>query len=229
MQPHWPQLQNLERPYEPAAGEEPPGIAALRGEADTAVWVGDWTLPPTQQGLSVLGTPFGSDAYVQQRLALEREEHDRLLQRIPSVQDLQAACLLLHYCAAPRANYLLRSVCPATTAAYASSHDAACCLSAPLGLADAPLPPQPARAARLALRFGGLGLRAADTDRHAAYWASWMDTLPVIQTRVPSAAERLLAALRDDRAARLPSLLAATQAAAYLTTQGYTVPSWDEA
>ena len=32
-----------------AAGEEPPGIAALRGEADTAVWVGDWTLPPTQQ------------------------------------------------------------------------------------------------------------------------------------------------------------------------------------
>ena len=56
-----------------------------------------------------------------------------------------------------------------------------------------------------------------------------MDTLPVIQARVPSAAERLLAALRDDRAARLPSLLAATQAAAYLTTQGYAVPAWDEA
>ena len=56
-----------------------------------------------------------------------------------------------------------------------------------------------------------------------------MDTLPVIQARVPSAAERLLAALRDNRAARLPSLLAATQAAAYLTTQGYAVPSWDEA
>ena len=214
-----------------AAGEEPPGIAALQGEADTAVWVGDWTLPPTQQGLTVLGTPVGSDAYVQHRLALKRDEHDRLLQRIPAVQDLQAAWLLLHYCAAPRANYLLRSLPPATTAAYASSHDAAvgCCLSALLGLADAPLPPQPARAARLALRFGGLGLRAADTDRHAAYWASWMDTLPVIQARVPSAAERLLAALRDDRAARLPSLLAATQAAAYLTTQGYAVPAWDEA
>ena len=98
------------------------------------------------------------------------------------------------------------------------AHDAAvgCCLSALLGLADAPLP-QPARAARLVLRFGGLGLRAADTDCHAAYWAFWMDTLPVIQARVPPAAERLLAALRDDRAARLPSLLVATQAAAYLT------------
>ena len=69
-------------------------------------------------GLSVLGTPFGSDAYVQQRLALKREEHERLLQRIPFVQDLQAAWLLLHYCAAPCANYLLRSLPPATTAAY---------------------------------------------------------------------------------------------------------------
>ena len=193
--------------------------------------LGFWTLPPTHQGLTVLGTPFGSDAYVQQRLALKREEHDRLLQRIPSVPDLQAAWLLLHCCAVPRANYLLRSLPPAATAAYASSHDAAVssCFSVLLGLADAPLPPQPARAARLALRFGGLGLRAADADRHAAYWASWMDTLPVIQARVPSAAERLLAALRDNRAARLPSLLAATQAAAYLTTQGYAVPSWDEA
>ena len=135
----------------------------------------------------------------------------------------------------PRVQMLPRmtrpSVAASTTAAYASSHDAAvgCCLSALLGLADAPLPPQPARAARLALRFGGLGLRATDTDRHAAYWASWMDTLPVIQVRVPSAADRLLAALRDDRAARLPSLLAATQAAACLTTQGYAVPAWNEA
>ncbi|OLQ07106.1 hypothetical protein AK812_SmicGene9518 [Symbiodinium microadriaticum] len=147
-----------------AAREEPPGIAALQGEAGTAVWVGDWTLPPTQQRLTVLGTPVGSDAYVQHRLALKRDEHDRLLQRIPSVQDVQAAWLLLHYCAAPRANYLLRSLPPADAAV-------GCCLSALLGLAEAPLPPQPARAARLALRFGGLGLRAADTDRHAAYWA----------------------------------------------------------
>ena len=123
---------------------------------------------------------------------------------------------------------------PAATAAYASSHDAAvgCCLSALLGLAVAPLPPQPARAARLALRFGGLGLQAADTDRHAAYWASWMDTLPVIQARVPSAAERLLAALRDDRAARLPShafAVGCNTGSACLTTQGYAVPAWDEA
>ena len=66
-------------------------IAALRGEADTAVWVGDCTLPPPNRGSEF--SPFGSDAYVLQRLALKREEHDRLLQRVPSVQDLQAAWL----------------------------------------------------------------------------------------------------------------------------------------
>ena len=57
-----------------AAGEEPPGISVLQADPDTAVWVGDWALPPDQQGLTVLGTPFGSDAYVQRRLDLKREE-----------------------------------------------------------------------------------------------------------------------------------------------------------
>ena len=67
------------------AGEEPPRLSVLQGDADTAIWVGDWALPPQQQGLTVLGTPFGSDAYVRLRLAQTHEEHDRLLQRIPLV------------------------------------------------------------------------------------------------------------------------------------------------
>ena len=87
----------------------------------------------------------------------------------------------------------------------------------------------PARAARLPLRFGGLGLRGAVADRHAAYWASWMDTLPVIHTRAPGIAARLLALLRDPSAGHLPSLTAAVQAAAYLHTQGFEAPAWGEA
>ncbi|CAE7215665.1 unnamed protein product [Symbiodinium sp. KB8] len=47
--------------------------------------------------------------YVHGILATKRTEHDRLLTRIPEVPDLQAAWLLLQYCAAPRANYLLRN------------------------------------------------------------------------------------------------------------------------
>ena len=214
-----------------AAGEEPRDIADLQQEGGDAVWVGDWSLPPEQQGLVVLGAPIGSEAYVQRQLRLKRDEHDRLLQRIPAVEDLQAAWLLLRHCACPRANYLLRALPPASTAEYASAHDEAVayCLATLLGLADAPLPPMQQRAARLPLRFGGLGLREAIADRHAAYWASWMDTLPVIHTRAPGIAARLLALLRDPSAGHVPSLTAAVQAAAYLSTQGFEAPGWGEA
>ena len=171
-----------------AAGEEPPGISALQQDLDTAIWVGDWALPPAEQGLTVLGTPFGSNAYIQQRLELKR--HNRLLQRIPRVEDLQVSWLLLHYCAGPRANYLL------------------------------------------ALRFGGLGLRMtprASRDRYTAYWASWGGFLdghscghsgPRPQRRRPPVASP---------PGRMPSVLAATQAAAFLRSEGVHVASWEEA
>ena len=122
---------------------------------------------------------------------------------------------------------------PSHDSSLCSSHDAAvgCCLSALLGLADAPLPPQPARAARLALRFGGLGLRAADTDRHAAYWASWMDTLPAIQTRVPSAAERLPGSLARRQSCTVAFALGCNTGSGlpnHARLRGYAEPSWDD-
>ena len=80
-----------------AAEKEPPGISALQLDQDAQVWDGDWVLPPDEQGLTVLGTPFCSDAYIQLRLELKRAEHDRLLQRIPRVADLQASWLPLRY------------------------------------------------------------------------------------------------------------------------------------
>ena len=50
----------------------------------------DWSLRPDQQGLLVLGTPLGSDAFVPRLLELKRAEHDKLLTRIPAVEDLQS-------------------------------------------------------------------------------------------------------------------------------------------
>ena len=104
-------------------------------------------------------------------------EHDRLLDRIPQLGDLQAAWLLLHYCAATRANYFLRVLPPHLTEEYASSHDdaVASCLSSLLDLGEAPLPQPSLRAAQLAWRHGSLGLRSARADRHTAHWASWCD------------------------------------------------------
>ena len=212
-----------------AAGEEPPGIADMQGDSDAVVWTGDWSLRPDQQGLLVLGTPLGSDAFVQRQLELKRAEHDRLLTRIPAVEDLQAAWLLLRFCACPRAN---SSVVRFSKGQGGSRRQHAeevvdRCLFALLGFADAPLPELSTRSARLPLQCGGLGLRAATLDRHAAYWASWFDTLPVLRDRAPAAAARFLALLADPEAGRVPVVAAAAQAAAYLVSQGFRTPAWD--
>ena len=61
-----------------AAGEEPTGIAELQSGSEATIRVGDWSLPQDQQGLVVLGTPLGSDAFVQGHLLLNRAEHDCL-------------------------------------------------------------------------------------------------------------------------------------------------------
>ena len=114
---------------------------------------------------------------------------------------------------------------------FAAAHDGAVdrCLSALLGFADAPLPEASARSARLPLQCGGLGLRAASLDRHAAYWASWFDTLPVLRDRAPAAAARFLALLADPEAGRVPVVAAAAQAATHLVNQGFRAPAWDAA
>jgi len=212
-----------------AAGEEPGDIGDLQRPGGDPVWVGDWTLPREQQGLTVLGTPLGSEPFISHQLRAKRAQQERLLEAIPGVEDLQAAWLLLRYCAAPRANYLLRVLPPALTVDYAAGHDAAvaACLATLLGSADCPLPEGPMRAAQLPTRFGGLGLRSAAADRHAAHWASWCDTLPVLQARAPAAAARMLRALQGPVVNHTPSIAAAQQSAAYLRSQGYAAPQWD--
>ena len=92
-----------------AAGEEPRGIRDLQPEGGDPVWVGDWGLPQDQQDLGALGTRLGTNAFVH----IKHVAQDRLLERIPHVEDLQASWLFLRYCAAPRANYLLRVLPPA--------------------------------------------------------------------------------------------------------------------
>ena len=59
--------------------------------------------------LVVLGTPLGHADFVRSHLESVHEEQDVLLDRIP-VPNLQAAWLLLSYCAATRANFVLRTV-----------------------------------------------------------------------------------------------------------------------
>ena len=55
-----------------AAGDEPAQVADLQPEDADPVWVGAWTFPPELQGMMVLGSPLGSDEYVQRQLQQKR-------------------------------------------------------------------------------------------------------------------------------------------------------------
>ena len=94
-------------------GPEPPGVdALLQGQPRPAipVWKGD--LEPAENGIVILGTPVGSEEFVARILERRLAHQKQLLDLLPRVPHLQAAWLLLLYCAVPRANHLVRSLPP---------------------------------------------------------------------------------------------------------------------
>ena len=110
-----------------SAAEEPPRLLDMLPPEDAAnpCWTGSWTLPAEKRGVVVLGSPVGCREFVEAKLQQRLEDQDRLLQRIPLVPHLQCAWLLLLFCGAPRCTYMLRTLPPADTAAFATRHDAA--------------------------------------------------------------------------------------------------------
>ena len=67
---------------------------------------------------------WGHPDYVRAQLASLSVVHDQLLQKVPTIPDLQCAWMLLLCCCAARANYILRMVHPDLTATFAAHHDA---------------------------------------------------------------------------------------------------------
>jgi hypothetical protein len=183
-----------------AAGKEPPQCSEL-GDGSTTPWAGDPALPAEERGIKMLGTPLGSDEYVAEFLADLRGDHDQLLDRLPSMDDLQAAWLILLFCGATRANYVLRTVAPTSSAGFAAQHDEAIWRPFKRMLGEAPNGEAEdiARAiAQLPLRKGGLGLRSAARTAPAAWWASWADALPIIKAKVPELAAAITRAMEDE-------------------------------
>ena len=152
-----------------AGGVEPPNVQELT--TTTPVWLGNPTLPHTQQGFRVLGLPLGHPEYMQEELAKLSKKHKLFFDQLPALPDLQASWLLLLYCAAPRVYYALRGLRPDLTRIFAATHDTAVrtCLAQLLQLPTGDLPATTTRIAQLALNQGGLGLRGAHNHTAAAY------------------------------------------------------------
>ena len=69
------------------------------------VWRGD--LPEPDRGLKVVGTPVGTNAYMNRISREAVNEEVQLLETLPQLASLQVSWLLLYMCAVPRLNHLL--------------------------------------------------------------------------------------------------------------------------
>ena len=222
--------------WSPSAGPAPEGINALNAPAPAApVWKGN--LAEEDRGLEVLGSPIGTYAYVQKTLAARLEEERKLLDHIPRLHDTQSAWLLLYFCAAPRANYIIRSTPPRQSMHYARAHDnlvlecLAQMLHLPLdllGLAHV------RQQIQMPMRLGGLGLQSAEQMSQAAYWASWADVLPSLHARVPRfwpifMRNMVALGVSIEPEAGMSAFRDLHESAVALQLQGYAnIPSWND-
>ena len=73
--------------------------------------------------VKVLGTPVGSDAFVEAFVDKRVKDEKKLWDALQFVPDLQCAWQLVLQCAGPRCHHLLRTLPPTQAQRYAQSHD----------------------------------------------------------------------------------------------------------
>ena len=210
------------------AGVLPSGVEELQQLAssvdeEAVVWRGNPLLQSSRQGIKILGTPIGHEDFVRAQLTARRTDHDVLLDRIPAIPDLQAAWLLLSYCASVRANFELR------TGEFRVSHDAAIwkCLTTLLGVQASAVPELTHRTVSLPVTRGGLGLQSASRTHIAACWASWADGLAMVQKRHPDVAHLIIGEMHEDT--RSESIRGVVECEGILQSVGFDVPTWNSA
>ena len=73
--------------------------------------------------IKILGTPVGSQEFIQEVCEERLQQERELWEAIPWVPDLQCAWQVLLQCAGPRCHYLLRTLAPESSQGYAVRHD----------------------------------------------------------------------------------------------------------
>eukprot|EP00973_Karenia_brevis_P033287 4592659-Karenia_brevis.AAC.1 len=78
--------------------EGPPPVGVT--EMGRNVWKGNKV--PRERGIKIVGTPFGTQEYINAFGTKMIEEELQLLEQLPKLSLLQSSWLLLYFCAVPR-------------------------------------------------------------------------------------------------------------------------------
>ena len=215
-------------------GHAPPGIDQLNAPPPAdPVWKGN--LPQELNGLEILGSPVGHPAYIAKKLKDKLEEENKLLVNLVKIPHVQTAWLLLFYCGCPRAKYVLRTVPPNLCEDYRSQRDSKIrsTLAKILQVEDSLLNTVTCVSQiHMPARFGGLGLISCNHTSSAAYWASWCDSLPGLQARIPGFAQifidqMVLLSNNRDSSSLHTALSNLHDAVLQLQNEGFhTMPTW---
>ena len=97
----------------------------------------------------------------------------------------------------PRSKHLIRVVPPSLSKEYAQEHDSRVwkCFCDIMNTSEYASDVDAKRIATVPGRNGGLGLRSAARSRQPAFLASWMDALPILDTKLPALARNISAYL----------------------------------
>ena len=180
------------------AGERPPVCDVLEqiarvSDPTARVWRGSG-VATERHGIKILGTPVGHPDFVRSHLVDLVEEQHVLLERIPMLQDVQGAWLLLVHCASARANYVVRCVRPEAVAQSARVHDANLweCLSRILKFKSSNWH---VTVATFPLVLGGLGFAVPSVPEPPHIGRVGPDCMPMIKERHPMVAELFVGSL----------------------------------
>ena len=207
------------------SGPAPADIAHL----GATVWIAN--NPAAENGIMVLGTPVGHPEYIAAQGKERMQTEQQLLDKLRQMDDPTCAWPVLLWSAVPRANHILRNVHPELCASYAEAHDQAIwdCFCSLAGAESESSEWLAKRIASMPGSLGGLGLISAARTSRPAYWAAWVDTLPVLAKRLPTFTGRILDGFRG-RGPATPSATAAATIRDTLVAHGARdIPSWDEA
>ena len=191
-------------------GHVPPACVEMQAAADRAdpqsqarIWRGAGL--PTQQGIRVLGIPIGHEEYVQAELRA----------RTFKVVGCSSFSVQTHS---------LRGIPLAETEQFAFAHDVATwrCFTRLLGISGVG---ETQDWASLPFQMGGCGLRSATGIRVSAHWASWADSLRMINSRHPGVVATMVRCLVGPTDSRHFSAVASCRAV--LRESGFDALEWE--